>query len=98
MSRKVTMPQPRRNSSQAPNETRNQKGSCCFFVQWFAAVSPRLENAANRGVKPNYLGGCHGGWGERRRRTYHGDNVLLDGGRKGDQLEVEGEVELPACG
>jgi hypothetical protein len=26
--------------------------------------------------------------------TYHGDNVLLDGGREGDQLEVEGEVEL----
>ena len=29
--------------------------------------------------------------------TYDGDDVLLDGGREGDQLEVEGEVEL-LCG
>jgi hypothetical protein len=26
--------------------------------------------------------------------THHGHNVLLDDGREGDELEVEGEVEL----
>ena len=69
------MPQPRRKSSQAPNETRNQKGSCLLggLISW-------LQRAGGRG------------------RTYHRDNVLLDGDREGNELEVEGEVELLGVG
>jgi hypothetical protein len=37
---------------------------------------------------------CAGG----RGRTYHRDNVLLDGDREGNELEVEGEVELLGVG
>jgi hypothetical protein len=75
------MPQPRRKSSQAPNETRNQKGSCGVVVGVSLLVPPWWKEE----------GGGGGG-------TYHGDNVLLDGGREGDQLEVKGEVELRGRG
>lgn len=44
------------------------------------------------------MGGGGGGAGRRAqgagRETYHGDDLGLDDGREGDQLKVEGEVEL----
>lgn len=42
-------------------------------------------------------GSCAGsaaGLSAAQGATHHGDNLLLDEGRQGDQAEVEGEVEL----
>lgn len=84
VSRKVSMPQPRRKSSQAPNETRAQKGSCpsvSFFVH--NHLPPPSEGRRNRREMGEWVTG-----------TYNGDDGFLDGGREGQEAEVEGEVEL----
>lgn len=91
---KVRTPQPRRARRYAPQETRAQRGSC-FFEEGRAGARGGGEACSQQRRQPAWRGLVEGvAEEEGGGGTYHGDDFVLDGGREGDQTEVEGEVEL----
>jgi hypothetical protein len=81
VSLKVNTPHPRRARSQAPKETRSQRGSC-YSRACYALVSCYISARTGDSSR----GGLF--------NTYNWDNVLLDGGGEGNKLKVQEEVEL----
>lgn len=80
MSRKVSRPQPRRKSSQAPNETRNQKGSCSAVTPHVNSLCVRCENREKDSVTYHRDNGFLDGGGEGEEPKVEGEVELQEDG------------------